>query len=66
MRQSLVVGNWKMNGSIQSNQSLLDNLKQNIKKVQNAQVSVCAPFVYLQQISELLKGTVIAWGAQDI
>ncbi|RKZ75679.1 MAG: triose-phosphate isomerase [Gammaproteobacteria bacterium] len=66
MRQSLVVGNWKMNGSIQSNQSLLDNFKQNIKKVQNAQVSVCAPFVYLQQISELLKGTVIAWGAQDI
>jgi len=66
MRQSLVVGNWKMNGSIQNNQSLLDNLKQNIKNVQNAQVGVCAPFVYLQQVSELLKGSVIAWGAQDI
>jgi len=66
MRQSLVVGNWKMNGSIQSNQSLLDSLKENIKSVQHAQIGICAPFVYLQQVSELLKGTQIAWGAQNI
>jgi triosephosphate isomerase len=66
MRQSLIIGNWKMNGAIQSNQSLLDNLKENIKNVQHAQIGICAPFVYLQQVSELLKGTQIGWGVQNI
>ncbi len=66
MRQSLVVGNWKMNGSVQKNQSLLESLKQGIGSVQQAEVAVCPPFVYLQQVSELLKGTVIAWGGQNL
>lgn len=66
MRLSLVIGNWKMNGSIQTNQSLLNSLKQNIKSVQHAMVAVCAPFVYLHQVRELLKNTVIDWGAQNI
>lgn len=66
MRQSLVVGNWKMNGSIQSNQSLLEGLKQNIASVPAAAVAVCPPFVYLQQVGDLLKGTPIAWGAQNV
>jgi len=66
MRQSLVVGNWKMNGSVQKNQSLLESLKQGIGSVQHAEVAVCPPFVYLQQVSELLKGTVIGWGGQNL
>lgn len=66
MRLSLVIGNWKMNGSIQSNQSLLNSLKQNIKSVQHARVAVCIPFVYLHQAREFLKNTVIDWGAQNI
>ncbi|HDN26771.1 MAG TPA: triose-phosphate isomerase, partial [Thioploca sp.] len=66
MRQSLVVGNWKMNGSIQSNQSLLDSLKQNIGSIQHAEMAVCPPFVYLQQARQLLENTVIGWGAQNI
>ncbi len=66
MRQSLVVANWKMNGSIQQNQLLLDSFKQGIGSVQHAEVAVCPPFVYLQQVSELLKGTAISWGAENV
>jgi len=66
MRQSLVVGNWKMNGSIQSNQSLLEALKAGMSTVKNSEVAVCPPFIYLQQVSELLKGTAIAWGGQTL
>jgi triosephosphate isomerase (TIM) len=66
MRQSLVVGNWKMNGSIQNNQSLLDSLKQNIGSVQHAEMAVCPPFVYLQQAKQLLENTAIGWGAQNL
>lgn len=66
MRQSLVVGNWKMNGSLEGNRSLIESLKADIASVQHAAVAVCPPFVYLPQISELLKGTVIGWGAQNL
>jgi len=66
MRQPLVVGNWKMNGSIQNNQSLIKGLRPGITEVQHAAVAVCPPFTYLQQVSELLKGSEIAWGAQDV
>lgn len=66
MRQSLVVGNWKMNGSIAANRSLIDGIKQNIASVKNAEMAVCPPFVYLHQIRELLKDTSINWGSQDV
>ncbi len=66
MRQSLVVGNWKMNGSIQSNQSLLEALKAGMATVKNSEVAVCPPFIYLQQVSEILKDTAIGWGGQNL
>lgn len=66
MRQSLVVGNWKMNGSIESNQSLLEDLKAGMATVKNAEVAVCPPFIYLQQTSDLLKDTAIGWGGQNL
>ena len=66
MRQSLVVGNWKMNGSIQSNQSLLEALKAGMSTVKNSEVAVCPPFIYLQQVSEILKDTAIVWGGQTL
>lgn len=66
MRQSLVVGNWKMNGSIESNQSLLEGLKAGMATVKNSEVAVCPPFIYLQQASEILKDTAIAWGGQNL
>ncbi len=66
MRQSLVAANWKMNGSIQSNQSLLESLKQNVGSVQNAEMVICPPFVYLQQVRQLLEGSRMSWGAQNL
>jgi triosephosphate isomerase len=55
-----------MNGSIQSNQSLLESLKQNVGSVQNAEVVICPPFVYLQQVRQLLEGSRMSWGAQNL
>jgi triosephosphate isomerase len=66
MRQPLVVGNWKMNGSLKTNRSLIDSIKQGIAKILNAKVAVCPPFIYLQQVGELLQGTVIGLGAQNL
>jgi triosephosphate isomerase len=66
MRQPLVAGNWKMNGTRESNRALLHELCENIAGVTAARVAVCPPFVYLDQVQALLTGTPIAWGAQNV
>jgi triosephosphate isomerase len=59
-----------MHGSRASNQALLDALIPAIGGLQGQQQgvesAVCPPFPYLQQVSERLQGTHIAWGAQNV
>jgi len=63
MRARLVAGNWKMHGSTAANRALLDALAAG---VQGVECAVCVPFPYLAQAAERLKGTAIAWGAQNV
>jgi triosephosphate isomerase len=64
MPRRLVVGNWKMNGGSAANVGLLRAL---IKGTEcGGQVVVCVPFPYLHQAWELLSGSCVAWGAQDV
>jgi len=62
-RRSLVVGNWKMNGSAASNEALLAALK--AAPLGDAEVSVCVPAVYLHDVADSLHGGAVHWGAQD-
>jgi triosephosphate isomerase (TIM) len=62
-RSRLVAGNWKMHGSRASIAALLDAL---VKEDPGAGCAVCAPFPYLQQVAERLRGGAIAWGAQNV
>ncbi len=66
MRQPLIAGNWKMNGSRASNKTLLDGIKTGIGEVKSAEVAVCVPFVYLADVQQQLDGTPIAWGGQNL
>lgn len=66
MRQPLIAGNWKMNGSRASIKELLDGLMAGIDEVKTAEVAVCAPFVYLAEVRAQLSGTPISWGAQNL
>jgi triosephosphate isomerase (TIM) len=63
MRARLVAGNWKMHGTRAANQALLDAIVAGVKGVECA---VCVPFPYLAQAAERLRGTQIAWGAQNL
>lgn len=65
MRAKLVVGNWKMNGSRASNATLLSGIAAGIANA-NATCAVCAPAPYLYQCEQLLAGSPVAWGAQDV
>lgn len=66
MRRKLVIGNWKMHGSIATNKSLLDAVVAGVHDLHNADFVVCAPYPYLCQVQSLLQGTNVAWGAQNM
>jgi len=66
MRQTLVAGNWKMNGTRSSATDLIGAVKQGMAAVKSARVAVCPPFVYLSEAARLIKDTAIALGGQDI
>ena len=65
-RPSLVVGNWKMNGSLGDNAGLLRGLLEAVDAAGRARAAVCVPYPYLAQVREMLQGSGLAWGAQDV
>jgi triosephosphate isomerase len=65
MRTKLIVGNWKMNGCRKDNATLLRGIVEGLGDAR-AECAVCAPAPYLQQCEEVLTGTPVAWGAQDV
>ncbi len=66
MRQPLVAGNWKMNGSRSSIKTLLDGVKNGMGDVTTAEVAVCCPHIFLGDVQQILEGSAIASGGQDI
>ena len=65
MRRSLVVGNWKMNGTRESSESLAKGIVAGLGS-NHADIAVCAPYVYLPYIAEVVKGTALALGSQNV
>jgi triosephosphate isomerase (TIM) len=66
MRRKLVVGNWKMNGRIAQNEALLNAILAGVKDLKKADYVACVPYPYLAQAQQLLHGTNLAWGAQNL
>jgi triosephosphate isomerase len=66
MRTRAVVGNWKLNGSLAGNESLLRALLREIPRDTDVACAVCVPSPYLAQVQGLLTGSGIGWGAQDV
>ena len=66
MRARLVAGNWKMYGSLPENAALLASVRQGASELRTAKTAVCVPFPYLFQAQQILTGTSVAWGAQNI
>ncbi len=66
MRQKYVVGNWKLNGSLPGNESLLKAVLGKVSAQPGKSLAVCVPAPYLAQAHALLAGTPVAWGGQDV
>jgi triosephosphate isomerase len=65
MQSKLMVGNWKMNGSLAANASLLSEVLSGMGGV-TCRAAVCVPAAYLAQSQSLLAGSALAFGAQDV
>ncbi|MDZ4201599.1 MAG: triose-phosphate isomerase [Gallionella sp.] len=66
MRRKLVVGNWKMYGSLAGNKVLLEGVTSGVRDLNNADYGVCVPYPYLAQAQSMLAGTNVAWGGQNL
>ena len=70
-QRKLIAGNWKMNGSLSANASLLQAVLDGLATQAPAcGVAVCVPAPYLAQVSQVLAahaaGKAVALGAQDV
>jgi len=65
MPRKLVAGNWKMHGSLTDNAALLAGVVSGAQGV-NCDIAVCVPFPYLSQVQQVLSGTPVRLGAQNL
>lgn len=67
MRRALVVGNWKMNGGRDWSSSFAAELLAGLKGVDaRADVGVCPPYLHIPAVSEVLSGSSILLGSQNV
>jgi triosephosphate isomerase len=65
-RRPIVAGNWKMNTTIAEGLALIDAMLARLQTFSSVERVVCPPFVSLAAISERVRGTAIAVGAQNL
>jgi triosephosphate isomerase len=66
MRRPFIAGNWKMHKTIEEAVSLVETLKKELADVEGCDVAVCPPFVALPAVREILEGSGIGLGAQNV
>jgi len=65
MRPKLLVGNWKMHGTVEAARKLLSQLTEADSLFERAEVVVCPPFTLLSIAMHALEGSRIKLGAQN-
>ena len=65
MRKAIIAGNWKMNNTAAQGVALVNELKPLVADAE-CDVVVCVPFTDIPAVSEALKGSNIALGAQNV
>ena len=65
-RKKFVAGNWKMFTTAASGKELAANIVRGLATEDRVTVAVCPPFPYLLEIAEVLRGSKVALGAQNV
>jgi len=66
MRKKIVAGNWKMNMTTAEAETLVTALKADLANFREVEVVVCPPFTSLKTVSDLVQGTHLDLGAQNM
>jgi triosephosphate isomerase len=66
MRDFLVAGNWKMNGSAAANAALTDRILAGMPRSDSVELLICPPYPYLPVLAQKLQGSKLALGAQNV
>lgn len=65
-RRKLVAGNWKMYTTLTEAKALADAVVKAVGTETRCDVAVCPPFPWLLPVAEIVKGSTVALGAQDV
>jgi len=66
MRVPFIAGNWKMNTTVGEAVSLVREMLPGLDTVKNVEKAVCPPYVSLSAVKEVLEGTSVKLGAQNL
>jgi triosephosphate isomerase len=66
MRIPMIAGNWKMNTTVGEAVKLVRSMLSGLDKINGVDKVVCPPFISLAAVKDLLKGSSVKLGAQNI
>jgi len=66
MRVPMIAGNWKMNTTVSEAIKLVNEMRLPLDEITNVDKVVCPPFISLAPVWELIKGSSIKLGAQNL
>jgi len=66
MRDFLVAGNWKMNGSTASSRELVAGIVAGVPQSDSVKLLICPPFPYLAAVATQIAGSRVSLGAQNV
>lgn len=66
MRMPIIAGNWKMNTSVAEAVELVTGMKKRLNSISGVEKVLCPPFISLTTVKDLIKGTSIKLGAQNM
>jgi triosephosphate isomerase len=66
MRRALIAGNWKMNTTISEAFSLVREMLADLLTIDGVDRVICPPFISLSEIREMIEGTSVHLGAQNM
>jgi triosephosphate isomerase len=62
----MIAGNWKMNTTVSEAVELVNEMRWELDQIVNVDKVICPPFISLALIKELIKGSTIKLGAQNL
>jgi len=66
MRTPIIAGNWKMNTTVAEAAKLVNEMRPELDKISGVEKIICPPFVSLSAVKDLLSGSSVKLGAQNL